>query len=73
MKTAKDFLVERAGELFCMVHSTTCAKIVGAMEAYANQETESLNAGLQMQNIIMDRMKDEIEILKNPPIITSAG
>lgn len=33
-KTAEETLKEYAGELFCMVHSTTCEKIVKAMESY---------------------------------------
>lgn len=37
MKTAKELLIKYAGDLFCMVHSTTCLNIVSAMEEYASQ------------------------------------
>ena len=48
-------------------------KMLCAFVDEKQKEIESLNSGLYMQNVIMDRMKDEIELLKNPPTITSAG
>lgn len=35
MKTAKETILEKAGELFYMAHSTTCEKIVEGMHEYS--------------------------------------
>ena len=38
MKTAEETILEKAGELFCMVHSTTCEKIAEGIHEYTRQQ-----------------------------------
>ena len=51
MKTAKEIILEKAGELFCMVHSTTCGKIVEGMEKYAEQFKERTDFPLAVDTL----------------------